>query len=411
MSSQAPHWEPSLFASSRQPKCTRRSFLEVGSFGALACGLGAPVVSAAASASPLSSTGKPPRAGILIFNVGGPSHVDTFDVKPDAPVEIRGPFRPIATRVPGVQISELFPRHAEIADKFTLVRSCFHTGPAVHDAGWQLMQTGRFFAAGLETPHVGAVAGCLNRTTSDMPYHVVLPDLMGRGGGNLAQAQSAGFLGEAFRPFTLRDAGLSPQPDSVRKAFDVASEPAAVRDRYGRHPFGRSCLLARRLVEHGVGFVTINTFQTVFSSVSWDTHGRSPFSNFSDLQHRIAPMYDQGYAALIQDLDQRGLLPTTLVCNLCEFGRTPRINPHGGRDHWPQCFTVYFAGGGVRGGQVIGRSDAIGGSPEECPVGPSGIVASIFQGLGLDTSAHLVGPEGTPYPMVDNAVPIPGLFG
>jgi hypothetical protein len=410
MSSQASHLVQHPFEPSQQPKCTRRSFLEVGSLGALACGLGTAGVNAAATASPSPSTGRPTRSGILIFNVGGPSHVDTFDVKPEAPVEIRGPFRPIATRVPGVQISELFPRHAEIAHKFALVRSCFHTGPAVHDAGWQLMQTGRFFTAGLKTPHVGAVANCLTRQPSDMPFHVVLPDLMGRGGGNLAQAQSAGFLGEAYRPYTQRDAGLESASDPVRRAFDIASEPASVRDRYGRHPFGRSCLLARRLVEHGVGFVTINTFQTVFSSVSWDTHGRSPFSDFSDLQHRIAPLYDSAYATLIEDLDQRGLLPTTLVCNLCEFGRTPRINPHGGRDHWPQCYTVYFAGGGVRGGQVIGRSDSIGGSPEECPVDPPAIAATIFHGLGLDTRASLVDPEGRRYRMVDDATPIPGLF-
>ena len=154
----------------------------------------------------------------------------------------------------------------------------------------------------------------------------------------------------------------------AREAFDLSKEPAAVRDRYGRTRFGQCCLLARRLVESGVRFITINTFLTVFDEITWDIHGSKPFTSIEGMKNDVAPMYDQAYSALISDLSERGMLDNTMVCNLAEFGRTPRVNPAGGRDHWPQCFTTYFAGGGVQGGQVVGRSDPIGGVPDERPV-------------------------------------------
>jgi hypothetical protein len=190
----------------------------------------------------------------------------------------------------------------------------------------------------------------------------------------------------------------SPQ---ARAAFDLEKEPKEVRERYGMNRFGQCCLLSRRLIEAGVRFVTINTFLTVFNEITWDIHGSAPFTSIEGMKDLVAPVYDQGYSALIEDLSQRGMLGNTLVCNLAEFGRTPRINPAGGRDHWPQCWTVYFAGGGVQGGRVVGRSDPIAGMPAERPVEPAEVVATIYHSLGLDLETHLPGPQGRPFALVD----------
>jgi uncharacterized protein (DUF1501 family) len=189
--------------------------------------------------------------------------------------------------------------------------------------------------------------------------------------------------------------------EQARAAFDLGKEPIAVRERYGMNRFGQCCLLARRLIEAGVRFVTVNTFLTVFNEITWDIHGSNPFTSIDGMKNIVAPMYDQAYSALIEDLAQRGMLENTLVCNLAEFGRTPRVNPAGGRDHWPQCWTSYFAGGGVKGGRVVGRSDAIGGVPAERPVEPSEVVATIYHSLGLDLETALPGPAGRPFPLVD----------
>jgi hypothetical protein len=190
----------------------------------------------------------------------------------------------------------------------------------------------------------------------------------------------------------------SPQ---ARDAFDLTKEPQEVRERYGMNRFGQCCLLARRLIEGGVRFITINTFLTVFNEVTWDIHGSKPFTSIAGMKDIVCPMYDQAYTALIADLSQRGLLGNTMVCNIAEFGRTPRVNPAGGRDHWPQCYTVYFAGGGVQGGRVVGASDTIGGVPADRPVGPGDVVATIFHSLGMNLESHLPGPAGRPFPLVD----------
>ncbi len=396
------------------------------------------------------------RSCIMIFNLGGPSHIDLWDMKPDAPSEIRGPFKPIRTKSAEFELSELLPMHAKIADKFSLVRSCHHDGAAVHDAGWQMMQTGRRFSGGIHTPHAGAVASYLMGRKTDLPPFVVLPQVMGRGGGNLPNGQAGGFLGKSHDPFSLMaDPSLKDfkvpdllPPDQIgaarlerrktmrdivdgatlafeqsedarllddnfhaafrmmtseqaRSAFDLTKEPVRVRERYGMNRFGQCCLLARRLVENGVRFVTINTFLTVFDEITWDIHGSKPFTSIEGMKDIVCPMYDQAYSALIEDLDQRGLLGDTLVANLSEFGRTPKVNPAGGRDHWPSCFTCYFAGGGVKGGRVIGKSDPIGGFPAERPVGPGDIVATIFQSLGFDPHSHLPGPGNRPFYLTD----------
>ena len=392
---------------------TRRDFLQVGTLGAV--GLGLPQLLEAKEAG-LVEPGNDEKSCILIFNLGAPSHLDTFDMKPDAPSEIRGPFKPISTTADGIQVSEILPRHAEIADKIGFVRSCFHRGAAVHDSGWQIMQTGRLFTGGVDTPHVGSAVWYLKGPRSDLPPHVVLPETMGRGGGNLPNGQAGGFLGKAYDPFALMAdpskanfevPDLLP-PKSIpparldrrmrmraaveesmtqfeasesakimsehfdtayrlmtspqaRDAFDLSKEPVKVRERYGMNRFGQCCLLARRLVEAGVRFVTINTFLTVFDEITWDIHGSKPFTSVEGMKEIVAPMYDQAYSALISDLDSRGLLGDTLVANLAEFGRTPKVNPAGGRDHWPQCFSCTFAGGGVVGGRAVGASDPVGG--------------------------------------------------
>jgi len=197
----------------------------------------------------------------------------------------------------------------------------------------------------------------------------------------------------------------------AREAFDLTKEPEKVRERYGMTRFGQCCLLARRLVEAGVRFVTINTFITVFDEITWDIHGSKPFTSIEGMRDIVAPMYDQGYSALLEDLFQRGMLDTTMVACLSEFGRTPKINPAGGRDHWPQCWTIYFAGGGVKGGRVVGKSDDIGAYPAERPVKPSEVVATIYAGLGLDLHTELPGPNGRPFPLVDfGTQPISELF-
>ena len=362
---------------------SRRDFLQVGTLGAM--GLSLPEYLEAKEQG-LVDKKKDNRSAIMIFNLGAPSQLDTFDMKPDAPKEIRGPFQPIHTASPEIDISEIFPMHAKVADKFSLVRSCYHTAAAVHDAGWQMMQTGRLFTGGINTPHIGSVVDYLRGRKTDLPANVVLPETMGRGGGNLPNGQAGGFLGKAHDPFALMADPSKPDfkvPDllppkeigtarlerrkkirdvvdstinsfestedakllngnfhsayrlmtskAAREAFDLAKESPKVRKRYGMNRFGQCCLLARRLVESGVRFVTINTFLTVFNEVTWDIHGSKPFTSIEGMKNIVAPMYDQAYSALIEDLYDRGMLDETLVCNVAEFGRTPKVN----RRRWP----------------------------------------------------------------------------
>ena len=197
----------------------------------------------------------------------------------------------------------------------------------------------------------------------------------------------------------------------AREAFDLTREPAEVRERYGLNRFGQCCLLARRLIEADVRFVTVNTFLTVFNEITWDIHGSAPFTSIQGMKDLVAPMYDQAVSALLEDLSNRGLLDSTMVCQLAEFGRTPKINPAGGRDHWPQCWTMLFAGGGVKGGRVVGKSDEIGAYPAERPVEPGEIIATIYKSLGIDLETKLPGPQSRPYPVVDYGIrPIEELF-
>jgi uncharacterized protein (DUF1501 family) len=444
---------------------TRRDFLHVGTLGALGFSLARLAGMQAQAAAAEKAAADSGKSCILIFNLGAPSQLDCWDPKPDAPREIRGPFKPISTKGE-FQITEVFPQMAKVADKFSLVRSVYHTAAAVHDTGHQMMQTGRLFQGGVNTPHAGCALEFLKGRRNELPANVILPEAMGPTGGNMPHGQDAGFLGKAHDPFvlnadpskagfqvpdllppseigearlqrrrelravvesTIKNFEASPAAElmdasfaaafrlmtseKAREAFDLTKESESVRERYGMTRFGQCCLLARRLVERGVRFVTVNTFITVFNEITWDIHGSKPFTSIAGMKDIVAPMYDQGYSALLEDLFARGMLDSTLVASLAEFGRTPKVNPTGGRDHWPQCWTVAFAGGGVKGGRSIGKSDEIGAYPAEKPVQPKEIVATIFHALGLDLDSHLPGPQQRPFPLVDvGTQPIRELF-
>jgi uncharacterized protein (DUF1501 family) len=440
---------------------TRRDFLHAGALTALGLTLPSWFAHKAAGAAPDRDVNC-----IMLMLVGGPSQLDTWDPKPGAPAEIRGPFQPIRTKVPGIQISEIFPKMARHTDKFSLVRSVYHTATAVHDTGYQMMQTGRLFANGIEHPHAGCVLGYLKGQRGEVPAHVLIPRPIGATGGNLPHAQNAGYLGKQYDPFVLNADPSAPQfkvpdllpPDylspvraqrrqklreavdgamaafeknapakqlddsfhlayrlmssaQAREAFCLDKEPAATRDRYGRTRFGQSCLMARRLIERGVRFVTINQFETVFSEITWDIHGSKPFTDIAEMARLVAPSFDQTLTTLLEDLSDRGLLETTVVAALGEFGRTPKINPAGGRDHHPGVWTILLGGGPIKGGRVIGESDELGYYPKSQPVTPAELAATLYQALGLDPHHDLPGPQNRPLPLADYSVqPIKDLF-
>ncbi len=444
----------------------RRDFLHAGALSLLGLGLTDHFRLKAAGAI---DRGREKNC-IFLMLVGGPSQLDLWDMKPNAPSEIRGPYKPIRTNVPGIEISEIFPRMARQADKYALLRSCYHTAAAVHDTGHQMMQTGRLFQGGIEHPSVGCVLSKLRGPRGDAPPHVLLPRPIGATGGNMPHGHSAGFLGKQYDPFILNSDPSQPNfrvpdmlpPDYItaartdrrrrlremvdgsvaelesafkasqdarllddnfnqaytlmssakmREAFDLTKEDEKTRDRYGRNRFGMSCLLARRMIERGVRYVTINMFETVFNEITWDIHGSAPFSPIACYRDLVGPMFDNGYSSLLEDLHDRGLLEDTLVVATGEFGRTPKINPAGGRDHWPQCWTMLMAGGGVRGGQVIGSSDEIGAYPKDRPVAPGEVAATICHSLGIEPETELPGVQGRPIRVVEHGInPIHELF-
>lgn len=345
----------------------RREFLRLGAAPALSIG-----------------SSKNDTACILLMLVGGPSQLDTFDLKPDAPSHVRGPFRPIRTNVSGIEISEIFPRTARQADKFSIIRSMHHTGAAVHDAGHHVMQTGRLFEYDVEHPGFGCV---LNRLQG--AKHVMLPGPIGATGGNMPHGDGPGYLGARFAPSVM--------------GCDSVIAPA----RYGDTSFGRSCYQALRLVESGTRFVTVNMFETVFDTLTWDIHGAKPFTPIEAYRDVVGPMFDMAYSSLLSDLANAGLLAKTMVVAMGEFGRTPRINPAGGRDHWTQCYSVLAGGGPLRGGLVIGASDAIGAEPDSRPVTPGDLAATIYRGMGVGLATELA--PGLPV-VAPGAKPIAELF-
>ncbi|MCS7025392.1 MAG: DUF1501 domain-containing protein [Bryobacteraceae bacterium] len=440
----------------------RRDFLHAGALSALGFGLSHLFQAKAQGAVDKSKDVN----CIMLMLVGGPSQLDTWDMKPNAPIEIRGPYKPIKTNVSGIEISENFPRMAKHADKYAILRSMYHTAAAVHDTGHQMMQTGRLFQGGVEHPHVGCVLSKLKGPKGDVPPHVLLPKPIGNTGGNMPHGQNAGFLGKTYDPFVLNADPSDPNfrvPDMLppdylsalrvdrrrnwremvdrmvskfetsqdarlfdstfhqaytlmssqkaREAFELHREPEGVREKYGMNRFGQSCLLARRLIEAGVRFVTINMFETVFDEITWDIHGSKPFSPISCYRDLVGPMFDMAYSSLLEELHERGLLESTLVVAFGEFGRTPKVNPAGGRDHWPQVWSILLAGGGVKGGQIIGSSDDIGATPKDRPTTPAEIAATIYYALGIDLETELPGAQGRPIPVVDRGVhPVRELF-
>jgi len=342
---------------------------------------------------------------ILLFLVGGPSQLETWDLKPNAPAEVRGPFKPIATSVPGVQICEHFPRMAQAAQRYAIVRSVHHNAAPIHETGHQLMQTGRLFRFGQEHPHYGAVLSHIKgQKRYSMPPFVVLPGPIGSTGVTISHGQGAGALGVAHEPVAGAAAACATASDTDR-------ETTAVRSRYGHHEFGRLCLQARRLVQAGARCVTVNMFETVFDRVTWDCHADrgSLASTLNDYRQTLCPMFDQAYTALLDDLSDRGLLASTLVVAMGEFGRTPYLNSRGGRDHWPGVWSILMSGAGIRGGQVVGCSDALAAEPKDRPVTPAEIAATIYRALGVDLETRLPGAEGQACRLVD-ANPIDELF-
>jgi hypothetical protein len=339
----------------------------------------------------------PERSVILLLLVGGPSQLETFDPKPEAPPEIRGPFGSIETRIPGVRVSEHLPRLAARMDRVALVRSVHHDAAPIHETGHQLLQTGRLCRAGEEFPHLGSVVARICGARRGTPPAVIVPGPIASTGVDIPHGQSAGCLGASFDPCFL---------GADRLVSGLADESDRTRDAFGRTAFGQSCLMARRLVESGVRVVTVNMFETVFGRVTWDCHGAPPFSTFDDYAREVLPTFDRVFAALLDDLEYSGRLDTTLVVATGEFGRTPRINASGGRDHWPGVWTVALAGGGIRGGQVVGASDAHAAEPADRPVTPADLLATIYASLGIDHRCHIMTAEGRSMPLVGDGQPI-----
>jgi uncharacterized protein (DUF1501 family) len=416
---------------------SRRDFLRAGALGAGALSLTLADLAAA-------NTGSDLRSCILLFLVGGPGQLDTWDLKPAAPSDVRGPFRPITTDVPGMQIGEHFPLLAHTAHRYAIVRSVHHASAPIHETGQQLLQTGRLSRPHLEQPHYGAVLSHLRGSRRDLPPWVLLPSPITNTGVSVSHGQGSGFLGPQHEPLILHgdpaqlddhrallaaidDAQFSAEATAgdrahqqasdrlfspqAKKAFHLAAEREELRRCYGKDTFGQSCLLARRLVEHGVRLVTVNMFDTVFNQVTWDCHadGGALSTTLDDYRDTLCPMFDRTFAALLEDLHQRGLLETTLVLAMGEFGRTPQLNPRGGRDHWPGCWSILMAGGGIRGGQVLGASDRIGGEPQDRPVTPAEIAATVYRSLGIDPQTRLQAADGETLPLAD-AAPIAELF-
>lgn len=309
--------------------------------------LPAPFLSTALQGSPKASS------CILLLLVGGPSQIDTWDPKPDAPSGIRGPWKAIRTSVPGVHFTELFPQTARLSHKITTVRSVYHDGPALHEVGAQYLQSGAFSISD-PAPHLGSST----RATT------VLPGRLGNTGS-----------GQVPNP----QAGLNTMQPA---RFDFRGEGQQTIRRYGNDPFGQSCLMARRLVESGTRFVTVNMFPTVFDHPTWDGHGSRPFSTLAHHADHAAPLFDRTYSALIEDLADRGLLSSTLVVASGEFGRTPRINPTGGRDHWAACWTALLAGAGIPEGGTYGSSDDTASEPKDNPVHVAQLAATMAHRLG-----------------------------
>jgi hypothetical protein len=433
---------------------SRRDTLQLGLSGLLAGGLVGALRATATAADPGSSLRRRAKACILIWMDGGPSHYETFDPKPQAPVEIRGEFDAIDTKVAGIQFSQHMQRLAACADKFAVVRSIRHD-QGNHGAGNHYMMTGAppRIPVGCGAfvsfhPSLGSVVALEVGAPPGLPAYFSMPSMSRSGGPNFLGAQYAPFVvsddpnSQSFRirdvaiprglledrfsdrkalraavdrlPRIAEEAAADPVRDidkfyeqgyqlvtsaDAQRAFDIHSESDQVRERYGRHGFGQRALLARRLVEAGVPFITLN-------DGGWDHH-TGLFSAFS----KRMPAWDNTVATLIEDLDERGMLDTTMVIALGEFGRTPQVNKDAGRDHWSNAMSVLFAGGGTPGGQVVGATDNKGYAAVERVLSPENFVSTIYTKLGINPDKMYYNQEGRPTHLVSDARPISELMG
>ncbi len=429
---------------------TRRGAIKAGVAGAFGLSLASLLRLEAgqpAAAQAATSSGK---NAIFIFLTGGQSHIDTWDMKPDAG-DKKGEFASIATNNSDLRVCEHMPYLAKQADKYAIVRNVSHTQGA-HSPGQRYLQTGNRKIPSLEYPDYGSVVSKELRAPRGVPQYVLLPS-----GGSNSASYSAGYLGVAHGPFTalgdasaknysvralatpagltagkidarqrllqrvdsrFRNVGLSNQElegmdksyqkafdilqsQAVRKAFDIGSESDKVRDQYGRHKFGQSCLLARRLIEAGTRCVSLY-------SGGWDTHQ----SNFGELKNTLLPPWDQGLAALLADMHGRGMLENTVVWCTGEFGRTPTINDkNAGRDHWPRAMSMLYAGCGIRGGQLLGKTDKTASEPVDESYSPDDAAASFYRAIGIDHLQEYHTPDGRPVMIVANGKPIEKLWG
>lgn len=455
-----------LYASptGRARRLSRRALLRVGALGSL--GVTLPDLLRAGENRP-GATGSFGRARrcLFLFMWGGPSHIDTFDMKPDAPSDFRGLFNPIRTSAPGVEICEHFPHLAKQAHRLGIIRSVTHSDNN-HSTSAHWMLTGHKHALAAENfgarrsdwPHIGSVVSHLDPPSNGLPGFVALPRRIGTTAGFVTPGQNGGFLGGSCDPFQIsqppseaafrvRDlhpvAGVTDErakgrlgllsafdrfrasaekwPESadfdafqrralemvtaptVRQAFDLEAEGTAERARYGMRPFGQSVLLARRLLESGVKLVTVYWAREE-SDGARDTTWDTHSDNFNQLKNRLIPQVDAPVAFVLEDLAQRGLLDDTLVVWSSEFGRSPKVNANAGRDHWGRCNTVWMAGAGIPGGQIYGASDKIGGEPVSDPVGPADISATIFHLLGIDPAKTISDRLDRAFPVSDGRV-------
>lgn len=418
----------------------RRELIRVGGLSALGLGMaGFMSLRRAQAADAMIQLERQAKSCILIWLDGGPSHLETFDPKPSAGREVRGPLGTTATSLTGVRLSECLSETGKRLQDVAIIRSM--TSPlGEHNFGTHYMQTGFKPTPALQYPSFHSVGASVYDRLSNLPPNVAIPSYR-VGGGRFS---GNGFLGGATAPFSVAGdpskdgfqvqdldlyggltlSRLERRNEFVRRldqysqlddgpadstfeqafrlvtskeakqAFDLSQEPSALRAKYGNRTVGQSCLLARRLVERGVPFVTVN-------HTGWDTHAdlyTRIKEGYSGAQKPVGlvPSFDLAFSALIDDLKDRGMLDETLVVVMGEFGRTPKLNASGGRDHWPRVFSVALAGGGVAGGQIIGSSDAVGESPQDRPVTPADLVATIYQLLGIDPALELETPDGRP---------------
>ncbi|MDQ3620992.1 MAG: DUF1501 domain-containing protein [Verrucomicrobiota bacterium] len=423
---------------------TRRDFLRVGAITGFGLGFNLPQFLAHASTEGLAPTGKA-KAAIFVRLGGGPSHMDTFDLKPDAPDTHRGEFRPMATNVDGIQISEHLPKLAMCADKYAILRGVSHT-LAAHELGTLYMSTGNRPLPSLQFPTYGAVVAKELGAVPELPAFVAVPTQGNNPTGYLgveygpfdtgaspAAGKAMEIRGLALRGVTLEDVdrrqnlvqrydtafGDFAKEDKIlsgmdefgrkaytmmrsskaREAFDLSKESMSVSGLFGTDQFSQSCLLATRLVENGVKLVTVNLG-------GWDTHN----DNFNALKNKNLPTLDAGLSGLFQALALKGMLDSTLVFVTGEFGRTPKINQRAGRDHYPRAMFCLLAGGGIRGGQVVGESDAKGEGPKDKPITPDDVAATFYSALGINPKKEYHTPSGRPVMIVRYGTPIAELI-